>query len=137
MHRLSEIDETSMTATCAECGSVPVKRRTGKGGGWRCSVKMQEQKRRQRERNPWSGYEPGHGLTLDEAREFVRSRGSRCEICGHSDAPAPRQRLVVDHDHATGKIRGALCRKCNLAIAHLKDSAETAQAAADYLRRVA
>ena len=31
----------------------------------------------------------------------------RCAMCGHTD------RLVEDHDHATGLTRGLLCRSCN------------------------
>lgn len=32
---------------------------------------------------------------------------SRCAMCGH------REKLVRDHDHETGLIRGLLCSRCN------------------------
>lgn len=38
--------------------------------------------------------------------EFRRKIG-RCEIC------AGLEKLVVDHDHKTGAIRGVLCDRCN------------------------
>src|SRR3990167_1476165 len=34
-----------------------------------------------------------------------------CEACGDR---APRRGLAFDHDHATGRYRGTLCRLCNL-----------------------
>ena len=34
-------------------------------------------------------------------------QGGRCAVCGDP------QKLVVDHDHATGLARGLLCRSCN------------------------
>ncbi len=34
-------------------------------------------------------------------------QGGRCAMCGLRD------RLVMDHDHTTGLIRGWLCRSCN------------------------
>jgi hypothetical protein len=37
-------------------------------------------------------------------------QGDRCGMCG----PVRAEGLVMDHDHATGLIRGRLCRGCNL-----------------------
>lgn len=42
------------------------------------------------------------------------------------------KRLHVDHDHSTGKVRGLLCRKCNVAIG-LLDSQKLLERAAFYL----
>lgn len=39
-------------------------------------------------------------------------QGGRCAIC-HTHQDQMGERLAVDHDHATGKVRGLLCRPCN------------------------
>jgi len=49
-----------------------------------------------------------YGLTLEAYEQWCARVGNRCEICGG----APKK-LVVDHNHATGKVRGLLCRRCN------------------------
>lgn len=43
-----------------------------------------------------------------------------CGICGQ----VPADRLCIDHDHETGKVRGLLCRTCNSGIGLLQDSPE-------------
>lgn len=51
---------------------------------------------------------------------YVRQRGV-CKICKNPQMVGTK--LDVDHDHATGKIRGLLCRHCNTGIGLLRDSA--------------
>lgn len=43
--------------------------------------------------------------------------------------------LVVDHCHSTGKVRGLLCRSCNLALGHVQDNIDLLDGLADYLER--
>lgn len=71
-----------------------------------------------------------YGLTRDEYKRVLRCKSTRpCQICHKKD------KLVIDHDHITGKYRGLLCRHCNLAIGHLQDDPERARAAAKYLQK--
>lgn len=59
------------------------------------------------------GIEPGDYDKLYEAQ------GGRCAICQR--ATGASRRLSVDHDHATGKVRGLLCRPCNDILGHARD----------------
>lgn len=43
------------------------------------------------------------------------------------------KRLAVDHNHATGKVRGLLCHHCNAALGHLMDDADLIVKAAEYV----
>lgn len=63
----------------------------------------------------------------------IRARSSVCEICG--EPPAPKKRLAIDHDHATGKLRGILCHTCNLGLGAFKDNEVKLHKAFMYLMR--
>lgn len=45
------------------------------------------------------------------------------------------QKIIVDHDHETGKIRGLLCDQCNRGIGLLQESILVLNNAANYLRK--
>lgn len=71
-----------------------------------------------------------YGLTPESYERLLNEQGNACGICGETN-----QEWHVDHDHITGKIRSILCRRCNLAIGFLKDSAKLAAAATTYLTK--
>ena len=52
-----------------------------------------------------------YGLTLVEFDKMFEDQGGSCKICGGVNKNGDR--LSVDHDHKTGKIRGLLCARCN------------------------
>jgi hypothetical protein len=74
-----------------------------------------------------------YGMTVEDYDRMLEAQGGVCAICRE---PRPEERtLHVDHDHATGEIRGLLCFRCNNAIGDLRESAELACSLAEYLDR--
>lgn len=70
-----------------------------------------------------------YGLSQDDIRDMEVGQAGRCLIC----LRVPEKPLRVDHDHATGRVRGLLCERCNLALGHLRDDSASAARAARYL----
>jgi hypothetical protein len=68
-----------------------------------------------------------YGITREQFQGLVEDQGG-CAICGLRCF-----RLVVDHNHKTGEVRGALCSTCNKGIGLLQDSPSIVRAALDYL----
>jgi hypothetical protein len=64
---------------------------------------------------------------------MLTSQGGVCAICGRP--PSEKRRLAVDHDHATGAVRGLLCVPCNQALGRFQDSPDVLAAAAMYVLR--
>ena len=72
----------------------------------------------------------GYGLTPAEFETMLSAQAGACLIC-----TLQMNQPVVDHDHATGAVRGLLCRKCNSALGLFSDSPATLTRAAEYLTR--
>lgn len=69
-----------------------------------------------------------YGLTLEQYEAILAGQNGRCAIC-HKVS----DRLVIDHCHRTGEVRGILCGTCNVGVGMFDDSAEHLQAAIKYL----
>jgi hypothetical protein len=72
-----------------------------------------------------------YGITLEQYDAMVKEQGGVCAICGER----PEEHLCVDHSHATGKIRGLLCRRCNSGLGCYNDDLRLTMGASAYLRR--
>lgn len=75
-----------------------------------------------------------YGITEPEYAAMLIEQHGKCAVCG-SDSPGNGRykRFLVDHDHATGKVRALLCNPCNVAIGQVQDDPERLLALARYL----
>jgi len=76
-----------------------------------------------------------YGVSFDEYEAMLVAQEGRCAVCRSEHAGGRWKRLHVDHDHATGKVRGLLCHNCNLAIGLLRDDPDRLLRAVEYLKR--
>lgn len=72
-----------------------------------------------------------YGMTLEQYDEMLSHQDGVCAVCKSQCVVGIR--LAVDHDHATGRIRGLLCVKCNRGIGSFDDDPERLIAASRYL----
>lgn len=73
-----------------------------------------------------------YGVEPNDYRRMLEEQGGTCAICHRSS----KSRLVVDHDHRSGQVRGLLCDSCNQGIGKLRDDVSILESAIEYLRRV-
>lgn len=76
--------------------------------------------------------EPPIAASPEDVRSLWQQSGAKCAVCGQSDDGNARS-LSIDHDHATGCLRGVLCGRCNSAIGLAGDSPERLRKLAEYL----
>jgi hypothetical protein len=69
-----------------------------------------------------------YGITAEDRRAMQEAQGGVCLICRTQPA------AHVDHDHATGAIRGMLCFNCNGGLGQFKDNVALLEQAVRYLR---
>jgi hypothetical protein len=81
-----------------------------------------------------SYYRRRYGLTLSEYESLIKSR-STCELCGRK--PDGRGKngkwLNLDHCHTDKKVRGLLCRECNVGLGMLRHDPKLLRKAAKYI----
>lgn len=76
-----------------------------------------------------------YGISLDQMMQLLAKQEGRCAICGSVEPKGRWNRWHVDHNHATGEVRGILCHPCNVGLGAFSDSADTMAKAVVYLKR--
>ena len=70
-----------------------------------------------------------YGLNEEEYNNMILSQNNLCAIC---NKPSDKT-LHIDHDHATGMVRGLLCHNCNTGIGMLQEDLIILNRAIEYL----
>jgi hypothetical protein len=79
-----------------------------------------------------------YGISLDYFRELLAQQGGVCAICLQPERAKRGGRvksLAVDHDHATGAVRGLLCCSCNTAVGLIRECPDILNNIRSYLAR--
>ena len=108
---------------------------------WRENRARDPEKHRQsvrayRARNPEKyradGRKRYYGLSVEDTAAMLEAQQHKCGICA-CEIHDGFDGFCVDHDHASGRIRGLLCRKCNVLLGMAGDRPEVFAAAIAYL----
>lgn len=122
-----------MTAKCLDCkkhGITTSRKATGKP--LLCATHRRGRRTKRRDYSHDRHIGETYGITTQEYNAIYAAQGGFCAICRR--ARGLSKRLSVDHCHATGQIRGLLCRNCNRdVLGHLRDDPEALYRAAEYL----
>ena len=78
-----------------------------------------------------------YGITEEEYNQFLETQKQKCGMCLKALNKKVPRRIHIDHDHATGRVRGILCDGCNLFLGRLESPTypEKLEQAQTYLRK--
>jgi len=71
-----------------------------------------------------------YGISREDYAQMLVDQNNQCGICKKEIG----WEAAVDHCHTTNKVRGLLCRKCNLGLGGFKDNIETIRKAIAYVK---
>lgn len=82
-------------------------------------------------------YKRNYGIDDATLDQMKKDQDDKCYLC-HSEGfligkNNHNEKLAVDHDHETGKVRKLLCHNCNRALGLFKDNPEIMRKAASYV----
>jgi len=72
-------------------------------------------------------------MSVDQYDHLRKLQDYKCAICGLHESENLKEKLYIDHDHSTSKVRGLLCHFCNSALGKFKDDPALLRRAAQYL----
>lgn len=79
-----------------------------------------------------------YGIDFASYQQMLLDQKGVCAVCEKPETKMEKgivRQLSVDHNHATGAVRGLLCANCNMAIGYACDDVIVLQKAIGYLRK--
>lgn len=125
--------KSKSSSWCLLCKNVAQKtRRLTQGDAMRARERANRIKRGSwRRENLWSKFK----ITENQYAAMLKAQHGVCEICQMPEVTTRNGKtkaLAVDHNKASGKIRGLLCAKCNMALGLLDEDDTIMRAMIDY-----
>jgi len=79
-----------------------------------------------------------YGIDKDEWYWMLKEQDYQCKICKKemSVENPPGRDICVEHDHKTDRVRGLLCKKCNLLIGLAQENVSILNSAIVYVKEV-
>lgn len=74
-----------------------------------------------------------YGITHDDYERLLKEQDGGCAICGTKDPRQRSEHFHIDHDHATGIVRGLLCSPCNQGLGYFQENVAVMARAIAYL----
>lgn len=118
-YRLLRQSASGIDTICAECRREQDRDR----------YKRDREKRKYQSR--WGSFKFKFGLKRSDWELLLLGQNGKCPIC--REAFQDSADICVDHDHVSKKVRGLLCRKCNMGIGLFGENTSSLRRAADYL----
>lgn len=72
-------------------------------------------------------------LSMEQVEALFDKQGQCCAVCKSTER-GPVRNWPIDHDHATGEVRGILCQSCNIVLHAGRDTEEFLQKLIEYVR---
>jgi len=81
-----------------------------------------------------------YGINIQQYQDMLNEQHNLCAVCDNKESIMNQksnkiQKLSVDHNHTTGKIRGLLCTACNKGLGMLKDNPDIVLKGYHYLMK--
>lgn len=72
-----------------------------------------------------------YGITPKDRAEILKFQEHKCALCG---CYLSDKKCAIDHDHKTGRIRGIVCRRCNMFLIPLVETTNLFEKAVKYVK---
>ena len=73
-----------------------------------------------------------YNISLEDYNKLLLEQNNKCAICG-TEKCSSGKRMAVDHSHISDKVRGLLCKNCNIGIGMFFDNVAFLKNAIEYL----
>lgn len=124
--------------SCKEClaefmsGAInKMPKRPATNPGPRCTTHWRAEVRRRKAAAAERRDKNVYGLEKGEYARLYEFQLGHCALCRR--ATGASKRMAVDHDHASGAVRGIVCSPCNRYLGHARDRVDYFERAKAYL----